>query len=110
MERVPWVTRAPDRTGSAEIRAGRLIVSLVRAALSFGLAPQISGNCMVTRSRCMQPIDYLVIAIFFLLVAVIGWVAIRRIAGSKDYFVAGGRIPWWLGGISHHVSGHSGVV
>src|SRR5437763_8361184 len=24
--------------------------------------------------------------------------------------VAGGKIPWWLGGISHHVSGHSGVV
>jgi solute:Na+ symporter, SSS family len=58
----------------------------------------------------MQALDYVVIAVFFLLVAVIGWVAVRRIAGSSDYFVAGGRIPWWLGGISHHVSGHSGVV
>jgi Na+/proline symporter len=58
----------------------------------------------------MQPLDYTVIAIFFLLVAVIGWMAVRRIAGSRDYFVAGGKIPWWLGGISHHVSGHSGVV
>ena len=36
--------------------------------------------------------------------------SLRRIEGSKDYFVAGGKIPWWLGGISHHVSGHSGVV
>jgi Na+/proline symporter len=58
----------------------------------------------------MQSLDYAVIAIFFVLVAVIGWVAVRRISGSRDYFVAGGRIPWWLGGISHHVSGHSGVV
>lgn len=58
----------------------------------------------------MHPLDYAVIALFFLLVAVIGWVAVRRIRGSDDYFVAGGRIPWWLGGISHHVSGHSGVV
>ena len=58
----------------------------------------------------MQPLDYVVIAVFFLLVAIIGWVAVRRIEGSSDYFVAGGRIPWWLGGISHHVSGHSGVV
>ncbi len=58
----------------------------------------------------MQFLDYAVIAIFFLLVAIIGWVAVRRIGGSSDYFVGGGKIPWWLGGISHHVSGHSGVV
>lgn len=58
----------------------------------------------------MHPLDYAVIALFFSLVAIIGWVAVRRIKGSSDYFVAGGRIPWWLGGISHHVSGHSGVV
>ena len=58
----------------------------------------------------MHPLDYAVIAVFFLLVAIIGWVAVRRIKGSSDYFVAGGKIPWWLGGISHHVSGHSGVV
>ena len=64
---------------------------------------------MVTLPR-MHPLDYAVIALFFLLVAAIGWVAVRRIRGSDDYFVAGGRIPWWLGGISHHVSGHSGVV
>ncbi len=58
----------------------------------------------------MHTLDYVVIAIFLLLVAVIGWVAVRRVKGSSDYFVAGGNIPWWLGGISHHVSGHSGVV
>ena len=58
----------------------------------------------------MHPLDYAVIALFFVLVAVIGWVAVKRIRSSDDYFVAGGRIPWWLGGISHHVSGHSGVV
>jgi solute:Na+ symporter, SSS family len=58
----------------------------------------------------MQTIDYVVIAIFFLLIAGIGVLSLRRIQGSRDYFVAGGKIPWWLGGISHHVSGHSGVV
>ena len=58
----------------------------------------------------MQTIDYIVVALFFLLVAGIGLMAIRKIHGSKDYFVAGGKIPWWLGGVSHHVSGHSGVV
>jgi SSS family solute:Na+ symporter len=58
----------------------------------------------------MHPLDYAVIVAFFLLVALIGWISVRKITGSSDYFVAGGNIPWWLGGISHHVSGHSGVV
>lgn len=58
----------------------------------------------------MQPLDYLVIAIFFLVIAGIGVAAFRKVKGSGDYFVAGGKIPWWLGGVSHHVSGHSGVV
>ncbi|MBI4623868.1 MAG: Na+:solute symporter [Verrucomicrobia bacterium] len=58
----------------------------------------------------MQPIDYAVVALFFLAIAAIGVVSIRKIKGSRDFFVAGGKIPWWLGGVSHHVSGHSGAV
>jgi solute:Na+ symporter, SSS family len=58
----------------------------------------------------VQSIDYLVIALFFLLVCGIGVVGFRKVRGSRDYFVAGGRIPWWLAGVSHHVSGYSGVV
>ncbi len=58
----------------------------------------------------MQPIDYVVIACFFFVVAGIGFTAYRKVKGSHDFFVAGGKIPWWLGGVSHHVSGHSGVV
>jgi len=60
--------------------------------------------------RHVQTIDYIVIGLSFLVVVGIGLLSLRKIGGSKDYFVAGGRIPWWLGGISHHVSGHSGVV
>lgn len=29
---------------------------------------------------------------------------------SEDYFTAGGKMPWWLTGFSHHVSGYSGAV
>ena len=41
------------------------------------------------------------------------WVGIRsgkNINSSTDFFVGGGKIPWWMSGISHHVSGYSGVV
>ena len=58
----------------------------------------------------MQTVDYIVIALFFLVIVGIGAVAIRKVKGSRDFFVAGGKIPWWLGGVSHHVSGYSGVV
>lgn len=54
--------------------------------------------------------DYIVVVAFFVVVLAIGFVASRRVNDSRDYFVAGGKIPWWLGGVSHHVSGHSGVV
>ena len=70
---------------------------------------RVSGS-LTAGVAAVQNIDYIVLVIFFVLVAGIGLLALGKIAGSKDYFVAGGRIPWWLGGISHHVSGHSGVV
>lgn len=58
----------------------------------------------------MHTLDYIVLALFFLVIAGIGVAAFKKVQGSQDFFVAGGKIPWWLGGISHHVSGHSGVV
>lgn len=58
----------------------------------------------------MQTLDYAVLGAYFLLVTAIGIYCFRKIKGSGDFFVAGGKIPWWLGGISHHVSGYSGVV
>lgn len=58
----------------------------------------------------MQTLDYAVLGFYFLLVTAIGLYCFRKVKGSGDFFVAGGKIPWWLGGVSHHVSGYSGVV
>lgn len=58
----------------------------------------------------MQTLDYAVLGFYFLLVSAIGVYCFRKVKGSGDFFVAGGKIPWWLGGVSHHVSGYSGVV
>ncbi len=58
----------------------------------------------------MQTLDYAVLGFYFLLVTAIGVYCFRKVKGSGDFFVAGGKIPWWLGGVSHHVSGYSGVV
>lgn len=55
-------------------------------------------------------IDFLVIGIFFLSMILIGAYAYFKNQSSEDFFVAGGNLPWWLSGISHHVSGYSGAV
>jgi len=55
-------------------------------------------------------LDLVVIILFFLSMLVIGVWSYFKSKNSEDYFVAGGQLPWWLAGISHHVSGHSGAV
>lgn len=55
-------------------------------------------------------LDYTLIVAFFIAMIVIGVISYYRNKNADDYFVAGANIPWWLAGISHHVSGHSGAV
>jgi len=55
-------------------------------------------------------LDLVVIILFFLSMIIVGVWSYFRSKNSEDYFVAGGKLPWWLAGISHHVSGHSGAV
>lgn len=58
----------------------------------------------------MQQIDYIVFGGFFLLLVAIGIYSYFRVSSSADFFTAGGKLPWWLSGVSHHVSGYSGAV
>src|SRR5690606_21198990 len=58
----------------------------------------------------MENIDYIVVALYFLVLIGIGVWAYFRVSSSADFYTAGGNLPWWLSEISHHVSGYSGVV
>lgn len=58
----------------------------------------------------MQALDWLVVGGYFLLMIGIGWWSKSRIKNASDFFVAGGKVPWWLIGISHHMSGYSAAV
>lgn len=55
-------------------------------------------------------LDLIVIVLFFLAMLAIGIWSYFKNKNAEDYFVAGGNLPWWLSGISHHVSGYSGAV
>ena len=58
----------------------------------------------------MHALDWVVVGLFFLGMIAIGLYSKRKSSDSGDFFVGGGKVPWWLSGVSHHVSGHSGVV
>lgn len=58
----------------------------------------------------MQLIDWIVLGMYFMVLIAIGLNAYRKVKNSADFFTAGGKLPWWLSGVSHHVSGYSGAV
>ncbi|MCU1475322.1 MAG: putative Na(+)/solute symporter [Subtercola sp.] len=58
----------------------------------------------------MHIADWTVLAAYFVVMILIGTWARRRVKNSSDYFTAGGKLPWWLAGISHHMSGYSAAV
>ncbi len=55
-------------------------------------------------------LDWAVIAAYVLVRVWIGGWAKRRVKNAADFYVAGGKIPWWMSGISHHMSGYSAAV
>ena len=55
-------------------------------------------------------LDWIVLAGYFLVMVGIGWWSRRRVHNAADFFTAGGKMPWWLAGISHHMSGYSAAV
>jgi SSS family solute:Na+ symporter len=58
----------------------------------------------------MSNIDYIVLVAYFLMLVVIGFIGYMKIKSAADFYTAGGKLPWWLSGVSHHVSGYSGAV
>lgn len=62
--------------------------------------PVITRGEIVGSIHSMTWIDMLVIAVYFFLLAFIGWYFARRQKTSDDYFRGGGRIPWFVAGLS----------
>lgn len=58
----------------------------------------------------MAVLDWFVIAAYFVVMVLIGVYAKSKISDASDFYVAGGKLPAWLVGISHHMSGYSAAV
>ena len=58
----------------------------------------------------MKHLDWFVLCLYFLLMLGVGIWARTKVKTASDFFTAGGKMPWWLAGISHHMSGYSSAV
>jgi solute:Na+ symporter, SSS family len=58
----------------------------------------------------MHLLDWLVLGAYFALMIGVGFWARSKVKTASDFFTAGGAMPWWLSGISHHMSGYSSAV
>ncbi|MGB2867701.1 MAG: Na+:solute symporter, partial [Bacteroidota bacterium] len=55
----------------------------------------------------LQSADFAVVFVYLILIMSVGYYAKRKVKSVADYFAGGGKVPWWLAAISHHVSGYS---
>ncbi|WP_409471412.1 sodium:solute symporter family protein [Streptomyces sp. HC307] len=58
----------------------------------------------------MNSLDWAVLIGYFGVMVAIGIWSHKRVDNVSDFFTAGGKMPWRLSGISHHMSGYSAVM
>jgi len=54
----------------------------------------------------MHPLDLTIIALYLILMALVGWWVSKKASQSAEsYFLAGKSLPWWIIGVAHGSSG-----
>ncbi|MAA52388.1 MAG: hypothetical protein CMJ41_05075 [Phycisphaerae bacterium] len=64
----------------------------------------------VLPSGQLASMDWIVIAFYLLALVAMGFYFAGREHGTDDFFLAGGRIPWWAAGISIFATGLSAIT
>lgn len=59
--------------------------------------------------KALQSYDYVIIAGYFLIILGTAVYFSKRTKLSRDFFIAGGTMPWWLAGISFFMASHSAL-
>lgn len=65
---------------------------------------------MTPEFNTVNAVDYGLIALYFGIIVYVGFYAARRNRSTGDYFAGGGKIPWFLAGLSNWVSGFSAFM
>lgn len=89
---VSLTTNLVEHNGTAYLTSGEIYPGVrTPEIISFRVLPYEKG---------FGVINYLVIALYFLLLVWIGYYFSKRQKSTDDYFKGGGRIPWWVVGLS----------
>ncbi len=64
----------------------------------------------MTTFNTVNSIDYLLIALYFVIVIWVGFYAAKKNRGSDDFFKASGQVPWFMAGVSSWVAGFSAYM
>ncbi len=87
--------------------AGSGFVVLTRDAAGRQQASRVE---LVSTQRGLKPVDYAVIAVYFVVVAGIGlYFYLTSQKDTTNFFVAGRRVPWWAAGLSLYATGTSAI-
>ncbi|PCJ57406.1 MAG: hypothetical protein COA79_16185 [Planctomycetota bacterium] len=54
--------------------------------------------------------DYAVLALYFIIIAIVGYLSTRKKSDTRDYFTASGKIPMWAAAISFMVTAQSAAT
>ena len=123
----PITDRWTHRRFVADVRAGATAAAIIPVA---GSGTELDGAAVliaegVPSYRTLRPVmvlrphqdaallgvlDWAAIVIYGLVLLIMGLYFMRRERGTDDYFLAGGRIPWWAAGISIFATGLSAIT
>ncbi|MFV0592221.1 MAG: sodium:solute symporter family transporter [Draconibacterium sp.] len=62
--------------------------------------PRVLRIQIVKDTKHLSLLDFIVIGLYFLVLAWMGYFFSKRQKDTNDYFKGGGRIPWWAAGLS----------
>ncbi|MFS4417440.1 sodium:solute symporter family transporter [Maribacter sp. 2307ULW6-5] len=62
--------------------------------------PAVKTYAIADAAEPFGPVNYTVLALYLLVSLLIGIYFSRKQKSTEDYFVGGGRIPWWASGLS----------
>lgn len=88
---------------------GDIVISL--GEISPGVrTPAINRVDIAPRDSSFGWINYTTLIVYLSLMIGIGWYFSRRTKNTSDYFLAGGRIPWWAAGLSIYATMLSAIT
>lgn len=90
----------PPAVGSAVIKRADGGVLIAAGEVHPGNGTPLCMAGAFVRQRTFHPLNWFVMAVYFLGLAGMGWWFMRKRKSADEFFRGGGHIPWWAAGMS----------